>query len=117
MEDAIVLGCDAVNLSLGTSNAGFSRSMAYEEILDRIVESDTLVTVSMGNAGGWADYALSGVPYLYGDDVSLSTGGSPASYTNGLSVAAVDNGGYTGQYLAVGEDLLFYMEATDYGNA
>ena len=91
--------------------------MAYEEILDRIVESDTLVTVSMGNAGGWADYALSGVPYLYGDDVSLSTGGSPASYTNGLSVAAVDNGGYTGQYLAVGEDLLFYMEATDYGNA
>ena len=52
--------------------------MAYEEILDRIVESDTLVTVSMGNAGGWADYALSGVPYLYGDDVSLSTGGSPA---------------------------------------
>lgn len=117
IEDAIILGCDAVNLSLGTSNAGFSRSMAYQDILDRIVESDTMVTISMGNSGAWPDYANNGTPYLYADDVNMSTGGSPASYTNGLSVASVDNSGYTGQYISAGEDLIFYIELLDYGNA
>ena len=116
IEDAIVLGCDSVNLSLGSGNPGFSHSDLYEEILDRLADCGTVVTVSAGNAGGWADQAVSGVPYLYSEDVSLDTVGSPGSYTNSLSVASVDNTGYTGMYLTAGEHNIFYDENTDYGN-
>lgn len=78
-----------MNLSLGSGNPGFSHSDLYEEILDRLADCGTVVTVSAGNAGGWADQAVSGVPYLYSEDVSLDTVGSPGSYTNSLSVASV----------------------------
>ena len=117
IEDAIVLGCDAVNLSLGSGNAGFSHSDIYEDILDRLVDCGTVVATSAGNAGSWADSAVSGIPYLYSQDVSLDTVGSPGSFTNSLSVASVDNTGYTGMYLTVGQDNIFYEETTDYGNA
>ena len=117
IEDAIVLGCDSVNLSLGSGNAGFSHSDLYEDILDRLVDCGTVVVTSAGNAGSWADSAVSGVPYLYSQDVSMDTVGSPGSFTNSLSVASVDNTGYTGMYLTVGQDNIFYEETTDYGNA
>ncbi len=117
IEDAIVLGCDSVNLSLGSGNPGFSHSDIYEDILDRLVNCGTVVTVSAGNAGGWTDQAISGVPYPYSEDVSLDTVGSPGSYTNSLSVASVDNTGYTGMYLSAGGHNIFYDENIDYGNA
>lgn len=87
IEDAIILGCDSVNLSLGTAANGFGYSTVYEDIMDSLTESDTVVTMSGGNNGGWADYAVSGIPYLYGHDVSMFTGGSPGAYTNSLAVA------------------------------
>ena len=114
IEDAIVLGADTVNLSLGSSMAGFSRSDAYESVMNSIVASDTVVTMSAGNSGYWAEN--SNVPYLYGDDVNFQTGGSPGSFTNSLGVASVDNVGSTGAYVSVGGNMVFYTETTGYRN-
>ena len=36
IEDAIVLGCDSINLSLGTVNSGFTRPDAYSDIMDSL---------------------------------------------------------------------------------
>ena len=36
--------------------------------------------------------------------------GSPGSYTNALTVASADNVGYTGRYLTVQEQAIFYTE-------
>ncbi len=34
--------------------------------------------------------------YLYNDDISFATGGSPGTYTNTLTVASVDSAGAIG---------------------
>ena len=107
IEDAIMLGCDVVNLSLG-SNKGFSRSQTYQDILDSLTESDTVVAIAAGNSGAWADYSGNGMSALYGDDVDFSVIGSPATATNSLSVASVENLGTTDYYLTVADRNLFY---------
>ena len=107
IEDAIMLGCDVVNLSLGT-NKGFARSRTYQDILDRLSSSDTVVAVAAGNSGAWADYSANGMGALYGDDVDYSVIGSPATATNSLAVASVDNIGATDYYLTVGGKDIYY---------
>ena len=107
IEDAIWLGCDVVNLSLG-SNKGFTRSLTYQKILDDLQNSDTVVAIAGGNSGAWADYSGNGMSALYGDDVDFSVIGSPSTSTNSLAVASVDNLGTTDFYLNVGGKILYY---------
>ena len=115
IEDAIVLGCDSVNLSLGSGNPGFSRvDKDYAEIMDNIAKSGTVVSMSAGNSGYWAENSQTG--YLYADDVSMQADGSPGSFTNSLAVASVNNDGFTGSYFTVGGRLVGYTE-TSYKNA
>ena len=108
IEDAIILGADAINLSLGSAMAGSSRPSngTYQTILDRVVDSDTVLVISAGNAGGWADQTQS--EYLYHDGVNLDTLGSPGSYTNSLAIASVDNAGFTGTYFQVDQRIDVY---------
>ena len=115
IEDAIVLGCDSVNLSLGSANPGFSRvESKYAQIMDGITKSGTVVSMSAGNSGYWAENTQT--QFLYADDVSLQEDGSPGSFTNSLAVASVDNDGFTGSYFTAGGRLVGYIE-TSYTNA
>ena len=95
IEDAIILGCDSINLSLGTLIAGFSDAGDYELIMKNLEKSDTVVAIAAGNEGYGADNAVNssflGDGYLYADDVLGSTIGSPGSYTNSMTVASADN--------------------------
>ncbi|MBP5730116.1 MAG: S8 family serine peptidase, partial [Clostridia bacterium] len=50
IEDAFVLGCDSVNLSLGSAMAGMATSPTYQAIIDSFAYSDTVVSISAGNA-------------------------------------------------------------------
>ncbi len=114
IEDAIVLGCDAVNLSLGMANPGFTRNSTYPEILDNLSKSDTVVVMSGSNSGHWADYALHQQPgYLYADDVSMFTAGEPGTYPQVLSVASVDNDGGTGYYITAHGTMMFFTEGAN----
>lgn len=102
IEDAIYLGADAVNLSLGVALPGFAappEGDPYVRIQDTLVNSDTVVVYSAGNAGSWAEYTALG--YLYNDGVSYSFAGESGSYTNSFSVASVDNAGFIGATAAV----------------
>jgi len=116
IEDAIILGADSVNLSLGSSVAGLPYDDYYNDVLEEMAQSSTVVTMSAGNNGSWADetYALG---YLYTDDANLHTGGSPGSFANSFTIASVDNDGFTGAYLKQGDNLIFYTENNDYNNA
>ena len=92
IEDAIVLGCDSVNLSLGSSSAGFATDETYQSILDSLVQSDTVVSISMGNSYQWS-YAAGGPSRnIYYDDANYFTGGSPGSFANAFTVASVGSG-------------------------
>ncbi len=115
IEDAIVLGCDAVNLSLGSSNAGMTTNSTYQSLLDSLAETDTVVTISAGNNGYWAENSRSVAGTLYGDDVNFHTGGSPGTYANAFTVASVDNDGSIGSCFTVaGKD--FVYNETNYTN-
>ena len=112
IEDAIVLGADAVNLSLGSSYPGFIYvDNAYQDILNGLSEKGTVVVFSAGNNSNWG-YDRT----LYSDDINYSAGGTPGTYTNTLSVASVDNDGYTGNLLNVGGTGIQFTESGGYGN-
>ena len=117
IEDAIILGADAVNLSLGSANPGYATDETYQELLDALPDFGTVVSISAGNAGMWADESYYGV--LWDSDVSFDTVGSPGSFSNALTVASVDNDGATGPYFVAhgyGMDYpMFYTETTGDG--
>ena len=117
IEDAVILGCDAANLSLGSGNPGMSRNATaeYQAILDSLTEAGIVVAMSAGNSGYWAENAYN-VGYLYAEDVSMQTNGSPGSFTNSLSVASVDNDGKTGYYFNIGDLMIVYNEMLE-GNS
>ena len=80
IEDAIVLGCDSVNLSLGSGNPGLTTNSTYADLLDSLAEANIVWTNSSGNAYHWANSTYSG--YLYAWDASFAmTGSGPRSST------------------------------------
>ena len=113
IEDAIWLGCDSVNLSLGSGSPGYSENYLFADLLDYMATTDTVVVMSAGNSGHWAEYTAPGS--LYADGVSFQTNGSPGSYTNSLAVASVDNSGIISPYFQVGDTMIAYTE-TNYTN-
>lgn len=117
IEDALFLGCDVVNLSLGNSSAGSSHAKGiYQKMMDSLEQSNIVVSIAAGNEGAWMEYAKSG-GYLYRDDVSMQTNGIPGTYTNSLAVASVNNRGITGEYFTVGDVSIVYGQNTGYGHS
>ena len=114
IEDAIILGCDTVNLSLGGNSAGMAYDEDFSGMLESLSNSGTVVTISAGNSGAWAENTAIG--NLYSDDVNFQTGGSPGSYTNSLGVASVDNDGIITPYFTVADEIYFYTEGGSAGN-
>ena len=112
IEDAVLLGADSINLSLGSSSPGMSRETdeEFQAIFDGLEKCGVVVAISVGNSGSWADSVLNGVPYLYLDDVSLHTSGHPGTFTNSLGVASVNNAGYVMSYVEVGGQAVSYEE-------
>ena len=113
IEDAIVLGCDSVNLSLGSAAPGEPRNDTYAGLLNSLTETDTVVAISMGNNSYWAESGQTfGYPYL--DNPNFYTGGSPGSYANALTVASVDNDGAVGHVFQIGGRMFSYIETSYY---
>ncbi len=98
VEDAIILGCDAVNLSLGEPNAGYNKAHAstYEEsayidgIMEMLAQTDVVMAIAAGNSSNWATYDMA-YGYMYTDEAGTATTSTPATYPNALSVASSDN--------------------------
>ena len=114
IEDAIMLGCDVVNLSLGTTMPGSPYTDIYSDLMEMMTQTDTVVVISAGNASSWA--AASTFGYLYNDDVSFDMVGSPGSYGNAFTVASVENSGSMGFYFTVGDRKVFFGEEIRFGN-
>lgn len=119
IEDAIILGADSVNLSLGSGMAGFAFSDGYQEILNKLTGSSTVVVMSAGNSYGWNDTSYGYTPdgYIYDDDVSFATAGSPGSFVDTMQVASADNiGKYTNPLVFNGEFSVVFNETSGYAN-
>ena len=106
IEDAIYLGADVANLSLGTSNPGFSTSEEYADKLDALASSNTVVAISAGNEGYWSENTFGELNYA--EDKSLDTVGDPGSLANSLCVASVDNAGVIASVILFGDKVIQY---------
>ncbi|MBR6914927.1 MAG: S8 family serine peptidase, partial [Clostridia bacterium] len=53
LEDAIVLGCDVANLSLGSSDEGFTFESHVDDFFSTVTESGMIVAAAAGNSGVW----------------------------------------------------------------
>ncbi len=121
IEDAMLLECDAINLSLG-SPSGFSTSdTEFDLIFERIASQNVVVTMSAGNDGTSSYGNLWGTDLNRTQNPDTSTVSSPSTYANGFSIASAGNSQIMSQYITTGDgDIVFYAdsyEATlhDYG--
>ena len=116
LNDCVVLGVDAINMSLGSS-CGFSRESddeAVNRIYDKIRETGICLICAASN-----DYASS--YQSENGDMSLATNpdygtlGSPSSYEAAMSVASIS--GVKTKYLMVnGEMEVYFTEAGNTGS-
>ena len=116
VEDALILGADVINMSLG-SPAGFtSDGEALDAIYGRVSETNTILAISAGNS------ASSGEGNLWGTNSNLtsnpdnSTVSSPATYVNATSVASVENVGMKSDYMEVAGKKLGYIDGSGTAN-
>ena len=114
IEDAIILGCDVVNLSLGSGSPGYTYSEGYQETMNKLSDASAntklVVSISAGNAGAFTEALTTD---LYIDDVSMHTGGTPGSLINSLCVASADNTGVTGKPLYFNSTQRVFYNETD----
>ena len=117
IEDAIILDCDSINLSIGSSSAGFVvPAKEYQELMNYLVQTDTVVAMAAGNQGYWAAYSSGLLPNLYIEDVNFQTAGSPGTYANALTVGSVENDGYVGPSIQVAGHNFGYGDGDGYNN-
>ena len=114
LEDAMVLGCDVVNASLG-SPAGFcSTDTEIDLIYDRLASQDIVATFSAGNEG------TSSYQNMWGTDLNRTanpdnaTVGQPGIFDNVMTIASADNAIVMGDYFTVGSNKVFYMDNYEY---
>ena len=111
LEDCVVLGVDAANLSLG-SPCGFSTYYApsYASTFENLVNAGVNLSMSAGNENTTAEKNRYGYPADYNPDYGVV--GSPSSWPESLSIASVDNSkssSYTIENVATGS-LYSYTE-------
>ncbi len=104
LEDALVLNCDVVNMSLGSS-AGFTSTNPYiDEVFGRVREQDMILAIAAGN-----EYT-SGLMNSWGNHLNTTsnpdngTVSSPATYVNSTVVGSVNNSHVEGNFFAFGEN-------------
>ncbi len=116
LEDALILGADVVNMSLGT-NAGFTTSTdEVNAIYNRVAQTNSVLSVSAGN-----NYNM-GLGNTWGTDLNLtdhpdnSVISEPAIYSNVLSVASVENLMICRNYIDFGDRKVAFTEtSSSYG--
>ena len=117
LEDALKLGADVINMSLG-SPAGFTT--AADEIMNiynRVADTNTVLSVSAGN-----NYTA-GYDNAWGTDKNLTSNpdnavvGQPAVYNNVMSVASVENLAVQREYIQVsdGYRMVYNDTGVNYG--
>ncbi len=113
LEDAVLLGVDAINMSLGSS-CGFAREedgSKINEVYDRINESGISLITAASNSYSSAFGGEQGNTNLVTNPDS-GTVGAPSTYAPALSVASIS--GVKSKYL-VGNDsqVIFFTESND----
>ena len=112
LEDAMLLGCDVVNASLGSPRGFTSSNSEIDLIYERLASQDIVATFSAGNEG------TSSYDNTWGTDMNRtqnpdnSTIGSPSTWPNTLSIASAENSEVMSDNLVLADGtVVFYQDS------
>lgn len=110
LEDAVLLGADVINMSLGSA-AGFTESSveSTREMYEKIADVGVILCCAAGNDYN-AGYGNTSYDLHFADAPDSGVVGSPSTYGSALSVASVNNAYVTGKYFIVGENKYNYID-------
>lgn len=114
LEDAVVLGADAVNMSLGMT-AGFSEAAATKtrEVYQRVKNAGISLMCAAGNEYSSSYKSASGTDLPLASNPDNGAVASPSTYGAALSVASMNNVRATAPYLLVGNRKIRYSDPAE----
>lgn len=116
IEDALLLGADVINMSLGSA-AGFTTDGdVIDQVYARVGTTGTILSISAGNSGAMGQGNFWDTDTNLTSNPDNSTISSPSTYQNTLSVASVENVGIYGYYLEVNGKKYVLTEGTGASN-
>lgn len=111
IDDAIVLGADVMNLSLGSTAGYVDATDPEQQAVTRAVENGIVMSISAGNSAYYgAGNERIDIPFAHNPDIGLV--GSPGLTEAAISVASLDNYAelYTSVFeISLGEDYIDYV--------
>ena len=111
LEDAMLLGCDVANLSLG-STAGFtSADNELDLIYERIAAQDIIVAIAAGNDNTSSYQNMWGTDLNTTEHPDNATINSPSIYANATAVGSANNANGMSAYFAYGDTKVAYTES------
>lgn len=113
VEDAVKLGADVFNMSLGTGDIGATASDAEIIAINAAAQAGVLPVIAAGNDGAMSSLALYGnqAQYEASDDGLMS---SPGAATEALTVASSEGSTKTTQYTTISREGTDLFTTTDY---
>ena len=114
LEDAMTLGCDVVNASLGPPAGFCSTDTEIDLIYDRLASQDIVATFSAGNEGTSSYQNMWGTDLNRTSNPDNATVGQPGIFNNVMTIASADNAVVMGDYFTVGSNKVFYMDNYEY---
>ena len=114
LDDAVKLGADAINMSLGTT-AGFSTAAtkAMNAVYQRVKDAGVNLLCAAGNDYSSTYEGASGNDLPFTTNPDNGTVGSPSTYEAALSVASVNNTESTMPYFQVGDERIAYDDSAE----
>ncbi len=114
LEDAVMLGADAINMSLGLT-AGFSQAAEtrMQQVYQRVKNAGISLMCAAGNEYSSSYKSASGTDLPLASNPDNGAVASPSTYDAALSVASMNNVKSTSPYLLVGERKIRYSDPAE----
>ena len=114
LEDAVVLGADAVNMSLGMT-AGFSEAAEtkMQQVYQRVKNAGISLMCAAGNEYSSSYKSQSGTDLPLASNPDNGAVASPSTYDAALSVASMNNVKSTSPYMLVGNIKVRYSDSAE----
>ncbi|WP_316570486.1 S8 family serine peptidase [Neobacillus sp. YIM B06451] len=104
IDDAIKLGADVMNMSLGSTASFVSADSPEQQAVKRAVDNGVLMAISAGNSARFGE----GYYYPYASNPDIGVVGAPGLTSDSLQVASIENSHIQldEMDIAVGEEIL-----------
>lgn len=114
LDDAVMLGADAINMSLGMT-AGFSQAdeAKMQQVYQRVKNAGISLMCAAGNEYSSSYKSASGTDLPLASNPDNGAVASPSTYGAALSVASMNNVKATAPYLLLGEQKIRYSDPAE----